>query len=98
MPDVRGNLSAEDLAYIQGKLDSYFNRPLLCPVSLDRNWLIQPVIVVPPRYASGVSPGNEIVYPAVPVSCATCGYTMFFNAVQIGLYSPAPGQPPATSL
>ena len=88
MPDDRGNLSSEELSFVQGRLATYWQAAaVLCPVSRDNNWLVLPVVVVPPRRDTGIPPPyEEINYPTVPVMCNTCGYMMYFNAVLLGLY------------
>lgn len=57
-----------------------------CPISGDNNWSIADHIVQSMTYVRGGGlaiggPG----YPVVMVVCLSCGYTLFFNAVVMGL-------------
>lgn len=56
-----------------------------CPVSQDGNWALADHVVELRRYEKGSLYVGGPVYPMVMVVCKTCGYTMFFNAVLIGL-------------
>lgn len=60
-----------------------------CPICGDGNWSISDVANLPVRPRRIVDEANpaafitditaERVYPLVPISCVTCGYTFFIN-------------------
>lgn len=60
-----------------------------CPICTDSNWTIGPVFEMR-EFESGnlILGGNSNIYPAFPLSCTTCGYTHWFNAMQAGIIAP----------
>ena len=86
MPDYTGRLSEEEYSFVENRLTQL--RPGLnsrCPMSGSRDWIIGNYLVYTPTH-EGQHPtvgGPDYVY--VQVICQTCGYTMFFNGVMIGL-------------
>ena len=91
MPDASGILSAEDKQKVEEWLKAKWKSPAKCPVSKDNNWIIGDHVVTPMNYAaSGAIIGGR-VYPQVMLICGTCGHTMLFNAVIIGIFPPEEG-------
>jgi predicted nucleic-acid-binding Zn-ribbon protein len=86
MPDDAGNLTATEFVLFERWLDSHWRKPHPCPVCGTDGWGTGGQIVVPITMGSNSSlrVGGQIV-PQVFVLCHNCGYTMFFNAVLIGL-------------
>lgn len=52
-----------------------------CPICDSHSWLLARDIVQLEQYR----PIDNGVYPVAKVHCKTCGYTMFFDAVVVGL-------------
>jgi hypothetical protein len=69
-----------------------------CAICGADHWSVAQIFQMP-EFESVPSVGIRIgaptmVFPVVPVTCRTCGYTLFFNAVMLGL---APGPPEQAS-
>lgn len=90
MPDINGNLSPEDNAKIQQWWSSHWKAPVVCPVCKTSEWGQAAHVVNFQRYAVDAFAPNTVSYPHIVVSCKSCGHSMFFNAVQIGVAAPAP--------
>ena len=89
MPDVSGQLSQGEKERIVVWLKGQWSQDDRCPVSGGTNWIILDHLVHPPPYANagrGMNLGGP-KYPQVMVACKDCGYTMYFNAVLIGIAS-----------
>ncbi len=58
-----------------------------CPLCEGKKWVIHDTIFEIREFHGGnfVVGGKSAIIPVVSVSCATCGHTLFFNAIQIGL-------------
>jgi len=85
MPDKDGLLSSEEhekiKKWLDEKVDPHFGQ---CPYSGHKSWYVIGHLVYPLRYASQLIVGGP-AYPQVMVACTECGFTMFFNAVKIGI-------------
>lgn len=87
MPDDTGKLTESD----KSKVAEWFNRhrqgrPFLCPICGSGNWsasehLVQPVTLGAERQLLL----GGIGYPHVMFISNPCGYTIFFNAVLMGI-------------
>jgi predicted nucleic-acid-binding Zn-ribbon protein len=104
MPDIDGKLSADDIAQINLHLS--LKRPTggyPCPYCASLNWVLGQHIVTDST-GSGYSMMSQEraawKVPYVVYFCTNCGYSMRFNAVMIGLYTPkahpSPVYPPQT--
>jgi hypothetical protein len=106
MPDAEGALTPDEF----NVTIEYLNRIGLgsrsCPIhgGSPPMWEVQKYIVHAPVYTPIYAPRQfrlgGIAYPQIMIMCATCGYTIFINAVKSGLFSSAalpPGQQGATN-
>ena len=74
-------------------LDAIFerlgDRELLCPVAGDGEWALETLMGALPSVQSfQVAPWSETnprVFPYAVLVCTTCGYSMFFNVISLGL-------------
>lgn len=62
-----------------------------CPICTQSKWSIAEHVVQPVTHSpiGALNLGGGPAYPAVPMICNTCGYTVYFNAVIMGLFAPA---------
>lgn len=71
--------------------------PFACPVCKREEWAVMDTLYEMREFTSHgrLSLGGKVI-PSLPVLCKTCGYTLLFNAVQLGLaVQPSPEPPPA---
>ena len=80
-----------DKKQAQEWLSEKWTAPTVCPISGDNNWAIADDFVQPMRYTGGGLTIGGPGYPVVMVICATCGYTLLFNAVVMGLLGDSSG-------
>jgi hypothetical protein len=95
MPDSSGRLTPEDNQKIQAWWGQHWKSPVICPVCKTDSWALGAHVVNVPRH--GTDAFMAEAYPQLLVGCRTCGHTMFFNAVSIGVapaYIPPPPPPP----
>ncbi len=87
MPDKDGKLTPEDVKKVDEYLAKYSpGGEAICPICRSTNWylnerLVQPVTLGP---ALGMQIGG-VGYPQVMLNSNPCGYTMFINAVMLGI-------------
>ena len=62
-----------------------------CPICGNAHWGIgeELVEVRDYRYGQRLNLEGEVAYPLVLVYCETCGYTMLFSAIRVGLLDKA---------
>jgi hypothetical protein len=94
MPSLTGELTKEELEKARAWILSHLKEGFACPVSGTSAWELAPHYV---QYVTGIlTRAGNISYPMVMLTCKDCGFTMFFNAVKIGLLpeasSPAEAQ------
>jgi hypothetical protein len=97
MPDQLGRLSPAEIQYVLAYLSRMPGGVPVCPVSRHQSWGVAEYVgqaVVYPVNAARWLP--ETAYPFVMIICTGCGYTMLFNAVQLGLYPLPRTLPPTT--
>lgn len=60
---------------------------LVCPVSKDQVWAVEPAFIMPDAQddPSQRRVGGPSGYPFAVVTCETCGYTIFFNIMKLGV-------------
>jgi hypothetical protein len=92
MPDASGKLTAEEKSKVQGWLGRHGwpnNLRGLCPICGKGGWVIAEHLVQPMSLGGNRALNiGGIGYPQVMVISESCGYTMYFNAVLIGLEKP----------
>lgn len=60
--------------------------PMACPVCHNANWSFSDKIFECREFAEGkLQLGSGSIAPFVLMRCEHCGYTLFFNAISIGL-------------
>jgi hypothetical protein len=66
----------------------------VCPICQTRSWSIGNVTELR-EWASGggIVLGGGRSFPLVPVTCKTCGYTVLFNAIKMGIHEQAESDP-----
>ena len=89
MPDTSGRLSPDEKEKAERWLSTYWTRDNRCPISGHNNWafgehIVQPVASVRAGEILGVAS-----YPQIMLICQDCGYTIYFNAVVMGIVSGA---------
>jgi hypothetical protein len=86
MPDPEGRLSEEEKDTIRAWLDErWVVQSRACPISGHREWIVADHLVHIFRYTPRGFVIGGPTYPHAAVICRGCGYTLFFNAVMIGL-------------
>ena len=84
MPNYNGVLTEEE----RTKLDAWYKNKWKmnrCPVCNQGNWSLADHVVMPMTYTGvGLSIGGE-GYPQIMVECQNCGYTLYFNAITVGI-------------
>ena len=85
MSDSTGKLSEAE----REKAVSWFNTRWTmqngCPVCTTKKWQMSDHLVHSPVFAGGAALFGGVVYPVLPLTCSNCGYTIYFNAVMMGL-------------
>ena len=67
-------------------LNKNWRTPKACPICNQNNWAVSESLALLPRLVQEKMPVPEnLVYPLFLVTCSTCGYTLFFNALVAGL-------------
>ena len=90
MPDSHGNLTPDDKSTVLTWLQSRWTVAKTCPVSGHNDWMIGDHVVQPITISGqGAARSKGLGYPQVMLICDGCGYTMYFNAVKIGLGAPS---------
>ena len=92
MPDESGKLTEADKTHIQEWLVKVnFPAQSGCPVCGDKSWTIADHIVQPMTMgANNAVQLGGVGYPQIMLISSKCGYTMFINAVLIGMLKPEP--------
>jgi hypothetical protein len=86
MPDSQGVLTPEERVKVSEWLKVHWKQPLICPVSGHNEWALADHVVQPLiNSGAGIMLGGSS-YPQVMVVCRGCGYTVYFNAIMIGIF------------
>jgi len=62
-------------------LNKHWNTPKSCPICKNNNWGASDSVLEVREFHQGYLVYGRPVYPLFLVTCNTCGYTMFFNAL-----------------
>lgn len=65
-------------------LDAHWKNEKVCPVCGNQNWAISEEVLEVRPYSGTGRPADGVIYPHLAVTCATCGNTLFFNALVAG--------------
>ena len=57
--------------------------PRVCPICTSDDWLISESVLESIEYPMTLAGGRRML--SVPISCTTCGHTLFFDARTMGL-------------
>ncbi len=87
MLDEQGKLTPEGKDTAKKWINEKKKHTIVCPICNSTSWILADHLVRTP--IGGKEPGVLFAggpsYPQVMVVCATCAYTMYFNAVMLGL-------------
>jgi hypothetical protein len=84
MPDSDGRLNFREQDEVKYWVSNH--GPLLtCPVCSRAAWAVAEYLIDMRNVNGANYSGQSVSYPAALVVCDNCGYTMYFNAVRIGL-------------
>lgn len=86
MARTDGSLTPEDHIKLQEWWKTRWTSIVKCPVCSNTKWSTNQYLLRFDRQVTGMS-ATSITYPQVNVGCDNCGYSMFFNATQIGITS-----------
>jgi hypothetical protein len=91
MPDAYGALTPAENAQVAEWFRTHWNN-YSCPFSGPATqWQVSPHIVALSSVSVGeagiLSPvlAGATAYPVIQITCAHCGYTVFFNAITMGI-------------
>ena len=79
-----------DIRLIKDWVDSHWEGEPLCAICKNNNWTIGKTIAELRPFLKGKLSMGGFLYPAVIFSCNVCGYTLFFNAIQLGIVKRPP--------
>lgn len=95
MPDSTGALTETERTLVREWFARHWNGPVQCAVCKGTEWTFGTHVLRMPREAPDAYAPFTYVFPYLPVNCNTCGHTLFFGAVTMGLFDGAPPpQPP----
>lgn len=90
MPDASGNLSAAEQDKVRQWFATHWKGTVPCPICKTTKWTAAGQVLQVSRFATDALTPGAIVYAYLPVQCDNCGHSIFFDAVKIGIVSPAP--------
>jgi predicted nucleic-acid-binding Zn-ribbon protein len=70
-------------------LNKNWDTPKTCPICKHNNWSVSKSLSLLPRRVIDAMESPNLVFPVFLVTCGTCGYTMFFNALVAGFMPPS---------
>lgn len=89
LPDKQGNLSEAEQAKAKAWIARFWNNFQGCPICGRKEWQLAGNLVnLHIAYPDAALTVGGPVYPQALLICETCGYTMLFNAVMMGLAKP----------
>ncbi len=86
MPHADGKLSEDEKIKLRQKIDGLWRGSAKnCPICGSNQWLIGEHVVESPIITEGVRGFGAGAYPSVMLISQPCGYTLYFNAVILGV-------------
>jgi len=85
-------LEKPDIDQIAKWLNDNWVGKKLCPCCSVNDWTISDTVFEFRAFHGGGLVVGGSVYPAVGIVCNICGYTLFYNAIKIGIVKPEPLQ------
>ena len=78
-------ISGEQLAVLTKKIEKLWPEPRRCPVCGSTGWsLLDRVMEIREFERGALSTGGKLI-PLVSITCSTCGHTLLFNAITLGV-------------
>ena len=74
-----------DREKVRAWIDEHWKGQRECPICENSRWRIGNMVGEVQQFGGDDRFVEEPVYPLVLVTCATCGYTLLFNAAVIGV-------------
>ena len=93
---IDGQLTPEQYSRAQSWLDAHW-KTSECPFHGPTTWALGDVMAAALAYVPVGGQSINKVYPLVVLTCNTCGYTVFVNAIRIGLTQPETPLQPASA-
>lgn len=80
-------LTEDSIKKVIDKLNEDSKGGIKCPVCGEHLWVVNKELMELRSFNNGdiVLGGGSAVMPVVTLSCAKCGHTLFFNAIQLGV-------------
>lgn len=94
MPDSFGKLTPQEKEKATNWVNTRWATKSTCPICATRKWVVGDYLVQVNIYGPAAFIPSAPVFPHAQVFCGTCGYTIFFNAVMIGIAAPYQEPPP----
>jgi hypothetical protein len=95
MPNERGKLSTSEKDNIQTKINELWRGGAKnCPICGSNHWILGDHVVESPIITEGARGFGAGAYPSVMLISKPCGYTIYFNAVILGVITSPPGVRP----
>lgn len=82
-------LSNEQKDWLIKRLDEFW-KPTRCPACKHNEWSVSDTVYEVREFHGGtmVIGGGSLV-PVIVATCEYCGYTLFFNAIKLGIVQPS---------
>ena len=83
-------LTDQHINKIISQLNTLAPQGIVCPICGNKHWAINSVVTELREFENGnfIIGGQSAIVPHVTLTCHTCAYTLFFNAIQLGIVSP----------
>ena len=83
-------LTDQQINSIISQLNTIAPNGFVCPVCGNQRWAINNIVTELREFENGnfIIGGSSAIVPHITLSCHTCAYTLFFNAIQLGIVSP----------
>src|SRR5205807_57918 len=88
-PSVPGQLTPDQSQRAELWLRTHWSHSA-CPFHGPTRWEVGNVLAQAMAFSGGGLVVGGPVYPLVVVTCATCGYTVFVNAIKVGIVQAEP--------
>jgi hypothetical protein len=91
MPDKNGQLTDPEQAQVLAWLQTHEKgRPRVCPICASTTWTLGQHVVHPVLWRPNSFSMGGPAYPQIMLISEPCGYTIFLNAVTIGMFPQSP--------
>jgi predicted nucleic-acid-binding Zn-ribbon protein len=69
-------------------IDQKWPEPKACPICKNTDWYLSDTIFEIREYFEAAFKTSGLAMPLIVLACKTCGYTILFNAISIGIIEP----------